>query len=103
MGTQMNDLLPDVTYWLTLQIARSDPGIDLEQVYQGTVELDYLYQVLTSKAQQHWWSEYGIELSPVTVNNAFFRAIAVLHDRNIEYKRSKNRSETDWVRELLHL
>ena len=45
MSTNMNDLLPDVTYWLTLQIAKSEPGIDLEQVYQGTVELDYLYQV----------------------------------------------------------
>ncbi|RDL46222.1 hypothetical protein DN730_02930 [Marinomonas piezotolerans] len=103
MSTQTNDLLPDVTYWLTLQISKSEPGIDLEQVYQGTVELDYLYQVLTSKAQQHWWSNYGVELSPVTVNNAFFRAIAVLHDRNIEYQRSRNRAETDWVRELLHL
>ncbi|TDP00008.1 hypothetical protein [Marinomonas balearica] len=103
MSKHTTEQLPEVTYWLALQIAKSKPSIDLEKVYEGTIELDYLYQVLTNKAQQHWWSSFGVELNPVTVNNAFFRAIAILHDRNLEYKRSRGGKETVWVKELLHL
>lgn len=103
MGMQMSEQLPDVTYWLALQIAKNEPVIDLDSVYQGSVELDFLYQLLTSKAQNHWWNMYGVELSPVTVNNAFFRAIALLHERNLEFKRARTTSETEWVKELLHL
>lgn len=103
MGMQMSEQLPDVTYWLALQIAKNEQVIDLDSVYQGSVELDFLYQLLTSKAQLHWWSSYGIELNPVTVNNAFFRAIALLHERNLEFARSRNSNETAWVKDLLHL
>ncbi len=103
MATQKSDQLPDVTYWLALQIANSDPAVDLDSACQGSVELDVLYQLLTSKAQLHWRCSYGIELSLVTVNNAFFRAIAMLRDRHAEFARLRRGSETGWVKELLHL
>ncbi|TBR41809.1 hypothetical protein CBF23_009400 [Marinomonas agarivorans] len=98
----MNDQLSDVTYWLTLQIARSEPPVDLTRLYQGSVELDYLYQVLTSKARHHWWTNYDVDLSPMIINNAFFRAISALNKRNKEYENSRRYDRTDWVRELLH-
>ncbi len=85
------------------QISKSDPPVNLDEIYQGSVELDYLYQTLTNKAQHHWWTENGIELSPMLVNNAFFRAVASLYERNLEFSRSRNCKETDWVKGLLHL
>ena len=99
----MKDQLADVTYWLALQISKSDPAVNLDEIYQGSVELDYLYQTLTNKAQHHWWTENGVELSPMLVNNAFFRAVASLYERNLEFSRSRNCKETDWVKGLLHL
>ncbi|MGO2355178.1 MAG: hypothetical protein ACTH58_10640 [Marinomonas foliarum] len=102
MSIHKSETLPDVTYWLALEIAKVDPVVDLDAMYKGSLELDFLYQLLTCKAQQYWWQEYGIQLSPVIVNNAFFRAIAMLHNRNIEFTRSRNREETVWVRELLN-
>lgn len=98
----MNDQLADVTYWLIVQISKSDPPVDLTNLYQGSVELDYLYQVLTSKAQHHWWITYDQELAPMVVNNAFFRAISTLNERNKEYENSRRYERTGWVRELLH-
>ena len=99
----MKDQLADVTYWLALQIAKCDPPVNLDEIYQGSLELDYLYQILTTKACNHWRSQFHIELTPVTINNAFFRAIALLYERNLEYARSRNGAETVWVRDLLHL
>ena len=101
MGIHKSETLPDVTYWLALEIAKVDPVVDLDVMYKGSLELDFLYQLLTCKVQQHWWQAYGIQLSPVIVNNAFFRAVAMLHNRNIEFSRSRNTDETVWVRELL--
>ncbi|SBS34372.1 hypothetical protein MSP8887_02945 [Marinomonas spartinae] len=103
MGMQMSEQLPDVTYWLALEISKNDQMINLDKVYQGSVELDYLYQLLTSKAQQHWWQTYGVQLNPVIVNNAFFRAVALLHERHLEFSRLRKGAETQWVKELLHL
>lgn len=103
MGKQVSDELPDVTYWLALQIAKNEHVIDLDSAYQGSAELDVLYQLLTSKAQLYWWRHYGIELSPVMVNNAFFRAVAMLHERRLEFNRSRHSADTGWVKELLHL
>ncbi|TYL47716.1 hypothetical protein [Marinomonas sp. IMCC 4694] len=101
MSIQKSETLPDVTYWLALQIAKVDPVVDLDVMYKGSLELDFLYQLLTCKAQQHWWRNYAVALSPVVVNNAFFRAVALLHNRNIEFNRSRNTDETVWVRDLL--
>lgn len=98
----MNDQLTDVTYWLIVQISKRTPPVDLKALYQGTIELDYLYQILTSKAQHHWWSAYSQELTPTIVNSAFFRAVSALKDRDLEFKRSRRLESTDWVRELLH-
>ncbi|MFT2111614.1 hypothetical protein [Marinomonas sp. 2405UD68-3] len=99
----MKDKLADVTYWLAMEIAKNDPPVNLDEIYQGSLELDYLYQVLTNKAQGYWQSAHSEELTPVLVNNAFFRAIALLYDRNLEYERSRNAKETIWVKDLLHL
>ncbi|MFQ3186675.1 MAG: hypothetical protein ACI8Q3_001712 [Marinomonas primoryensis] len=101
MGVHKSETLPDVTYWLGLEIAKVDPVVDLDVMYKGSLELDFLYQLLTSKAQQHWSRVYGIQLSPIIINNAFFRAISMLHNRNIEFTRSRNSKETMWVKELL--
>lgn len=103
MGTKTSDQLTDVTYWLVLQLANNEQVIDLNSAYKGSTELDVLYQILTSKATLYWWKNYNIELSLVTVNNAFFRAIAILHDRNIEFDRTRKGAATEWVKELLHL
>ena len=102
MGAQMGEQLPDLTYWLALEIAKNEPVVDFNMIYQGSLELDFLYQLLTSKAQRHWWNTYGVELNPVTINNAFFRAVAMLHQRNVEFSQSRNAAETLWVKELLH-
>jgi len=99
----MNDQLADVSYWLTLQIAQREPPVNLNQIYQGSIELDYLYQTLTSKVQHYWWINYDVELSPILINNAFFRALSFLHARNIEYSKLRCSKETAWVKELLHL
>jgi hypothetical protein len=101
MGIHKSEILPDVTYWLALEIAKVDPVVDLDVMYKGSLELDFLYQLLTCKVQQHWWKAYGVQLSSVIVNNAFFRAVAMLHNRHIEFSRSRNADETLWVRELL--
>ncbi|KZN12365.1 hypothetical protein [Marinomonas sp. TW1] len=101
MSSQKSETLPDVTYWLALEIAKVDPVVNLDVMYRGSMELDYLYQVLTSKAQHYWWQEHGVKLSPVMVNNAFFRAIAMLHHRHLEFDRSRQTEETAWVKELL--
>lgn len=103
MGMQMSEQLPDVTYWLALEISKNEQLIDLDRVYQGSAELDYLYQLLTSKAKMHWWNHYGVQLNPVVINNAFFRAVALLHDRHLEFSRARNGQETIWVKELLHI
>ncbi|NVK73171.1 hypothetical protein C0J08_10410 [Marinomonas sp. CT5] len=103
MSVHKSETLPDVTYWLALEIAKVDPVVDLDVMYKGSLELDFIYQLLTTKAQQHWWQHHGVQLSPVIVNNAFFRAIAMLHNRSVEFNRSRNLDETVWVRELLHL
>ncbi len=101
MGMHKSETLPDVTYWLALEIAKVDPVVDFEAMHKGSLELDFLYQLLTAKVQQHWWQQHGIKLNPVVVNNAFFRAVAMLHNRNIEFCRSRNAEETVWVKELL--
>ena len=103
LGELMRDQLADVTYWLAMQVAKSDPAVNLDEIYQGSLELDYLYQILTSRAQYHWRHQYNVELTPVLVNNAFFRAIALLYERNLDFARSRNSTETGWVKELLHL
>jgi hypothetical protein len=102
MGVYKSETLPDVTYWLALEIAKVDPIVDLDVMYKGSLELDFLYQLLTSKVQLHWWRVYGVQLSPVIINNAFFRAVAMLHNRNIEFTRSRDSNETMWVKELLN-
>ncbi|WP_191603335.1 hypothetical protein [Marinomonas algicola] len=99
----MKDKLADVTFWLAVEISKSDPPVNLDEIYQGSLELDYLYQVLTNRAQSHWLSTYKEELTPVLVNNAFFRAIAFLYDRKVEYERARSAKETIWVKDLLHL
>ncbi|WP_233402880.1 hypothetical protein [Marinomonas transparens] len=99
----MSEELSDLTYWLALEIAKHDPIVDFNVIYEGSLELDFLYQLLTSKAQRYWWDTFGVELNPVTINNAFFRAIAMLHQRNVEFSQSRNVAETEWVKELLHL
>jgi len=70
MGVHKSETLPDVTYWLALEIAKVDPIVDLDVIYKGSLELDILYQLLTSKAQQHWLHMYGVQLSPIIINNA---------------------------------
>ena len=102
MDMHKGENLPDVTYWLTLEIAKVDPVVDLDVMYKGSLELDFLYQLLTCKAQQYWWRVYHVKLSPVVINNAFFQAISSQHNRNIEFIRSRNTKETIWVKELLH-
>lgn len=99
----MSDQLVDVSYWLILQISQKEPAVDLNKIYQGSIELDHLYQILTTKAQHYWWVHYDIELSAVSLNNAFFRALSFLHDRHVEYARLRSTKETIWVKELLHL
>lgn len=99
----MTDKLADVTHWLALEIAKCEPAVNLDEIYQGSLELDYLYQILTSKAQLNWRALYHEELTPVLVNNAFFRAIAMLYERELEFARSRNTAETVWVKDLLHL
>ena len=99
----MKDKLADVTFWLAMEIAKSDPPVNLDEIYQGSLELDYLYQILTNKAQSHWRIAHKEELTPVLINNAFFRAIALLYDRGLEYERSRGAKETIWVKDLLHL
>lgn len=101
MGIHKSETLPDVTYWLALEIAKVDPVVDLETMHKGSLELDFLYQLLTAKAEQHWWKKFGVRLNPIVVNNAFFRAVAMLHNRNVEFARSRNAEETVWVRDLL--
>lgn len=103
MGIVNNDKLSDVTYWMALEISKSHYVVDLDAIYRGSLELDYLYQLLTTKATQHWRQVYGVELTPVMVNNAFFRAVGILQDRQTEFERSRNKRETNWVKALLHL
>lgn len=101
MGTDKNQTLPDVTYWLVLEIMKVNPVVDINAMYKGSLELDFLYQVLTAKAKMHWYKMYGVQLGPVIMNNAFFRAMTMLHNRNIEFDRSRNSVETVWVKSLL--
>lgn len=103
MSEHGSQSLPDVTYWLALEIAKVDPAVDLNVMYKGSLELDFLYQLLTIKVQQHWRLSYGVRLSANMVKNAFYRAISMQHNRNLEFIRSRNRIETVWVRELLGL
>lgn len=101
MGTQQSKALPDVTYWLLLEIMKVNPVVDINAMYKGSLELDFLYQVLTAKAHLHWRKNYGVQLPPMIINNAFFRAMTVVHNRNIEFERSRNSNETEWVKALL--
>ena len=103
MGIVNGDKLSDVTYWMALEISKSQYVVDLDSIYRGSLELDYLYQLLTTKATLHWRQKHSIELTPVMVNNAFFRAIGILQERQTEYERSRNKKETNWVKALLHL
>lgn len=101
MGIYESETLPDITYWLTLEIAKMDPLVDFDLMHKGSLELDFLYQLLAIRAQQYWWQVYGIELSPIIINNAFFQAISILHERQLEFDRSRDINETLWVRDLL--
>ncbi|MGR0279681.1 hypothetical protein ACUM5Y_11630 [Marinomonas dokdonensis] len=103
MGIVNRDKLSDVTYWMALEISKSQYVVDLDSIYRGSLELDYLYQLLTTKATLYWRQQHAIELTPVMVNNAFFRAIGILQERQTEYERSRNKQETNWVKALLHL
>lgn len=99
----MSTKLEDVSYWLVLQISKHAPPIDLTKAYQGSLELDYLYQVLTNKTQNYWLIHHDEDLSPILINNAFFRALSFLQKRNMEYLKSRENGETDWIKDLLHL
>ncbi|ETX11724.1 hypothetical protein MUS1_07195 [Marinomonas ushuaiensis DSM 15871] len=101
MGTQKSETLPDVTYWLLLEIMKVNPMVDINVMYKGSLELDFLYQVLAAKADMHWRKMYGVQLDSTIMNNAFFRAMTMVHNRNIEFERSRNSSETEWVKTLL--
>ncbi|MFT2098720.1 hypothetical protein ACMUMQ_10210 [Marinomonas sp. 2405UD66-6] len=101
MGTQKSETLPDVTYWLLLEIMKVNPVVDINAMYKGSLELDFLYQVLTAKANLHWRKTYGVQLPPMIMNSAFFRAMTMVHNRNIEFERSRNSTETEWVKDLL--
>ncbi|GAB3475553.1 hypothetical protein [Marinomonas epiphytica] len=103
MSLSNYQVLPDVTYWIALEISKKNYQVNLDYVYQGSIELDYLYQLLTSQAILHWRNNYGVELGPVTVNNAFFKAVGILNERDLEFRRSRVESETSWVKDLLHL
>ena len=43
MGMHKSETLPDVTYWLALEIAKVDPVVDFEAMHKGSLELDFLY------------------------------------------------------------
>ncbi len=101
MDEHSSQTLPDVTYWLALEIAKVDPAVDINVMYKGSLELDFLYQLLTIKVQRHWRLYYGVRLSADVVKNAFFRAVSMQHNRNLEFVRSRNKIETRWVREFL--
>jgi hypothetical protein len=101
MGIHKNETLPDISYWLALEISKVNPIVDLDLTHKESLELDLLYQLLSIKAKQHWKQTHGVELSPVMINNAFFRAISILHERDLEFCRSRNAEETLWVKSLL--
>ena len=101
MGVHKNETLPDITYWLTVEIAKVDLLVDLDLTHKESFELDLLYQELSIKVSQYWWQTYGVELSFITINNAFFHAVSILHERELEFRRSRNKNETLWVKTLL--